>query len=308
MKTFYSHGKLLLTGEYLVLDGAMALAIPTKKGQYLKVLEEKKGSLLSWTSKTEKGEIWFSAKFSMATLEPLENIKTTEPKKIAQTLSKILKAARQLNINFLEKSKGIAVTTILEFPRNWGLGSSSTLIYNIAQWAKVNAFELLKQSFGGSGYDIAAASSQTPVLYQRTASQPKVQPVSFHPKFSGHLYFIHLNQKMDSKEAIKHYRTLSKTELASHIAKINKFTENILITENIANFEKILNDHELLLSKILKIPTVKSDLFPGYPYSVKSLGGWGGDFVMVTIRDKSDLDYFRQKGYQTIIPYRQMVL
>jgi len=33
MASFYSNGKLLITGEYLVLDGAKALALPTKYGQ-----------------------------------------------------------------------------------------------------------------------------------------------------------------------------------------------------------------------------------------------------------------------------------
>ena len=33
--TYYSNGKLLITGEYVVLDGATALAIPTKYGQSL---------------------------------------------------------------------------------------------------------------------------------------------------------------------------------------------------------------------------------------------------------------------------------
>ncbi len=37
MQNFYSRGKLLLTGEYVVLDGALALALPTKFGQSLKV-------------------------------------------------------------------------------------------------------------------------------------------------------------------------------------------------------------------------------------------------------------------------------
>ena len=37
MDAFYSHGKLLLTGEYLVLDGALALAVPCKLGQSLTV-------------------------------------------------------------------------------------------------------------------------------------------------------------------------------------------------------------------------------------------------------------------------------
>ena len=34
-QTFYSNGKLLITGEYLVLDGAKAFALPTKFGQNL---------------------------------------------------------------------------------------------------------------------------------------------------------------------------------------------------------------------------------------------------------------------------------
>jgi mevalonate kinase len=34
-ETFYSNGKLLITGEYLVLDGATAFALPTKIGQNL---------------------------------------------------------------------------------------------------------------------------------------------------------------------------------------------------------------------------------------------------------------------------------
>jgi hypothetical protein len=36
-KTFYSNGKLLITGEYLILDGAKGLALPTKMGQNLSV-------------------------------------------------------------------------------------------------------------------------------------------------------------------------------------------------------------------------------------------------------------------------------
>ena len=57
-KTFYSHGKLLISGEYVVLDGALSLAIPTTYGQSLIVepLDEPK---LIWKSFDEKGTIWF---------------------------------------------------------------------------------------------------------------------------------------------------------------------------------------------------------------------------------------------------------
>ena len=34
---FYSNGKLLMTGEYFVLNGALSLALPTVYGQYLEI-------------------------------------------------------------------------------------------------------------------------------------------------------------------------------------------------------------------------------------------------------------------------------
>ena len=46
-QTFYSNGKLLITGEYLVLDGAKAFALPTKFGQKL-TIEETEGHC--WTA------------------------------------------------------------------------------------------------------------------------------------------------------------------------------------------------------------------------------------------------------------------
>jgi len=47
-----------LTGEYLVLDGAQALALPTKHGQGL-IIEERKEKGLKWESYDEYGKCWF---------------------------------------------------------------------------------------------------------------------------------------------------------------------------------------------------------------------------------------------------------
>ena len=62
-KTFYSNGKLLITGEYLVLNGAKALALPTKFGQSLEVssIEEKK---IIWTSLDFDKSIWFETELT----------------------------------------------------------------------------------------------------------------------------------------------------------------------------------------------------------------------------------------------------
>ncbi len=58
--TYYGHGKLLLTGEYAVLDGADALAIPTKLGQSM-TIKKTRGSDLIWESLQPDGEPWFNA-------------------------------------------------------------------------------------------------------------------------------------------------------------------------------------------------------------------------------------------------------
>ena len=39
MEQYYGHGKLLIAGEYYLLDGARGLALPTKLGQRMEVNE-----------------------------------------------------------------------------------------------------------------------------------------------------------------------------------------------------------------------------------------------------------------------------
>ena len=68
-----------------------------------------------------------------------------------------------------------------------------------------------------------------------------------------------------------------------------------------------MNEHEHLLSNVLEQETIKEKLFPMYPNSIKSLGAWGGDFAMVT-GTSSDINYFILKGYDTIVPWKEMVL
>ena len=66
------------------------------------------------------------------------------------------------------------MNTHLEFPRDWGLGSSSTLINNVAQWAQVDPFELHFKVSNGSGYDIACAKRRYPIVY---STQNQIQTI-----------------------------------------------------------------------------------------------------------------------------------
>ncbi|MGJ8760642.1 MAG: GYDIA family GHMP kinase [Polaribacter sp.] len=306
---FYSNGKLLLTGEYLVLDGAKSLAIPTKFGQNLSVEKIKEPQII-WGSFTHTGECWFEAVFDLKKLRLINctfnSDKEGSGEVIAETLLDILKEAKNLNPDFLASENGFVVKTKLTFPRNWGLGTSSTLINSVASWAKVDAFKLLWNSFKGSGYDIACAQNDTPVFYQIENKEPVVEQVTFNPSFKENLFFVHLNQKQDSKEGIAKFRE-SNINFDKEIKRISEISEEFLTTKSLEKFEELIVEHEQIISSIIKLKTVKEKLFPDYFGSVKSLGAWGGDFVLVT-GDASTPSYFKNKGFETILTYSQMVL
>ncbi|WP_036380202.1 GYDIA family GHMP kinase [Muricauda sp. MAR_2010_75] len=300
-KKFYSNGKLLLSGEYAILDGALGLAIPTKHGQSLKVSDLDSGTI-QWTSFDEKREMWFQAEFDLESLE----IKTASDENVGQTLVQLFSEARLQNPDFLSKSSGVAIETHLGFPRSWGLGTSSTLINNMANWAQVDAYQLLWNAFGGSGYDIACAQHNSPITYQLQDDSPKVTEVVFDPPFKESLYFVHLNQKQNSKEAIAAYRKqeFDKKDL---IRDISSLTEKMVNAATLQEFQSLMEQHEVIMSNVLQIPTVKSELFLDYSGAIKSLGAWGGDFVLAAGNEDS-LYYFNNKGYNTVIPFSKMVL
>ena len=57
----YSNGKLLISGEYVILDGALSLAAPTLLGQHLEILKDD-SKYIKWTSKNSNGKVWFQCK------------------------------------------------------------------------------------------------------------------------------------------------------------------------------------------------------------------------------------------------------
>ena len=306
-KNYFSNGKLLLTAEYLVLDGAKALALPAKYGQDLVVKVTDSDNVIIWKSYNVNEECWFKAEFNLQDLTVVSYEATYgNPQKVAETLREILQTAKTLNSDFLSNESGLEVSTYLTFPNEWGLGTSSTLINSIASWANINAFELLEKSFGGSGYDIACAQNNTPITYKRNGVSPEVGKVTFNPSFKDQLFFVYLNQKQDSKEGIKMYRGLT-VDKTKAIAQVNKITQSIITSNSLVEFESLIEQHEDLLANLLGIEKVKDKLFSDYKGQVKSLGAWGGDFVLVTGEEKEVKSYFLDKGYKTIIPYEKMI-
>ncbi|MBP7821352.1 MAG: hypothetical protein KA010_00420 [Saprospiraceae bacterium] len=306
----YAHGKLLLTGEYYVLNGALSLALPTKLGQSLNVFTHDDGGIIHWISKDNNQQVWFSAAFDCRSLDPI----SYTDEKVAKQLSDIFKAIKLLksyaNLNF----KGLQFETHLEFPLQWGLGSSSTLIALLASFYSCNPYQLLDLTMRGSGYDIACAFAKKPILYQRIADQvdqPIVKPINFSPSFQDQLLLVYLEQKQNSRQSIAQFKKLSDEVLIKkNVALISNITEEMLLCDDMKVFEKLISVHENIISTSLNIERCKNKLFPDYRGEVKSLGGWGGDFVLATCPDgvEEAALYFEKKGFRTTIKYDDIIL
>ena len=294
----YSNGKVLLTGEYVILDGALSLAAPTKFGQHLKY-QENLSNLINWKSINFDGNIWFECLITSDTLK----VKSTSSKKISNKLVEIINFIREYNPSF--KKCGSDISTNLTFEKNLGLGSSSTLISNLSKISGVNPYTINNKIFKGSGYDIACAESISPILYKLDKDQKIINEVSFKPSFNEHIYFVYLNKKQNSISEIKKYNKNKASN--SIINEISDITSEILVCNSIDRFNELIEAHELIISKLISKQTVKDVLFKDFDGYIKSLGAWGGDMIMVT----SQIDpskYFIEKGYSTIFKFKELLV
>lgn len=293
-------GKLLLSGEYFVLQGAKAFALPTKKGQSIEVKPYQK-SFIKWTSTLHTSEVWFSCILNIDNnFKP--DLQSQEADMLSRIFQEALKLNPQLNFNY-----GFEVRTQLEFDKSWGLGSSSTLIVLIANWLDIDAYSLLQNTFGGSGYDIAVGLESRSILYTLKHA-PSIEPIDFNPSFSDSLYFFYLNKKQNSREAIEHFR--KQTIENSTIDRVSEISRLLSVCGTLDEFSFLLKEHEDIVSKNLHLPKV-SELMPSIPSSIqlKSLGAWGGDFVLAatSIHKNELLEILNKQGINTLISFNEMI-
>jgi mevalonate kinase len=294
---FYSPGKLLISGEYAVLHGAKALALPTKLGQSLSVESSDKD--VQWVAIDRNNHVWFNSDFSSESLDILE----TSSMKEAQTLRKLLSFCFEMNPSL---NLGLKFTTRLEFDRSWGLGSSSTLISNLAKWGGVDPYELMKCHFEGSGFDVAVSMQNHSLLYWlKEGDQPVYQKTKWLPNFKDNLLFIYLGEKQDSQKEVANNKELNPSKELVH--RISQLSEEILSCDSLDAFNRCIIEHEELISNYLGRKTIKEARFSDYSGNIKSLGAWGGDFVLAT-GSSEQLEFFRKKGFDVIFSFDEMIL
>jgi len=304
IETYYGKGKLMVTGEYFVLRGATAFALPVRVGQQLEV-KKGRGSDIKWNALDPDGNTWFKG---VCSLFDMKFEKSTD-EQVAEKLSAILNEACRLNSDFLSQWYGFKVTTKLEFNREWGLGSSSSLVYCIAQWADVEPYELYDRTFGGSGYDIACARADSPLLYTRNEENIKISYLDFNPGFVNNLHFVYLGQKKNSREAIDHFEKKSKGIKQTQIDEVSELSRACAASTTLEEFSSNLVETENLVSSLLGLTRVQDELFSDFEGVVKSLGAWGGDFALVAspLPPGNVASYFQARGLDVIIPFEELV-
>jgi len=305
IRTFRSNAKLMITGEYLVLRGALALAVPLKYGQNLKVSTHPGNPSLAWKTYI-KGQHWFDAVFSLDEFI----IGNANDFPTAQKLREILLASRSLQPDFLSGNVRCEAVSELDFDINWGFGSSSSLIVNVARWAEIDPFELFSKVSQGSGYDIAAAMSDKPVLYRFAEEKREITKIDFSPPFHEQLYVAYLGKKRNSALAVERFNQQSGSDYRSQIANLDSITLAMLTCTELREFRKLMRDHEKIISGVLGIPALSEKLLSDFNGDMKSLGAWGGDFILLATDMPREyvLTWLRKKEMNTWFSYEDVAM
>jgi hypothetical protein len=81
-------------------------------------------------------------------------------------------------------------------------------------------------------------------------------------------------------------------------------------SKTLKDFNKCLVEHENLVAKTLELERAKDLYFKDFWGEIKSLGAWGGDFILAT-SERSEADtraYFLEKGFPVFLKYEELVL
>ncbi|RQP07893.1 MAG: 30S ribosomal protein S6 [Chryseobacterium sp.] len=295
----FSPGKLLLSGEYAVLDGALALAVPTRAGQTLIHRKVDDGNCRIYWETRRENQDWLRCEIDYREWR----IISTDLQPAANFILSVLRHLSGLVPAFFSSQADYYLQAHVEFQADYGLGSSSTLMANLAKWTGADPYGLNELCLGGSGYDVAVAMEQSALLY-RNGRQREIQPLDFRPPFMDELLLLHLNRKQDSRDGITHYRSMQKS--GTLIGEISDITAALVSCDDSEKFSALMLRHEDILSSFLKMPTVKEKYFADAPVFFKSLGAWGGDFVL-TQKFRDWKNYFQERGFASVFGYDDIV-
>ncbi|MFN2395090.1 MAG: hypothetical protein ABR597_05320 [Bacteroidales bacterium] len=299
MQSFFSHGKLLLMGEYAVLYGADAICLPLKTGQLLEVKNYLPGRI-AWKWTWQK-QVLADFVLDAESLEVLE-ANVGNP----QWTSDLILYIRQQKPDFL-KNTGGSLHFINYFPPEWGLGTSSATISSLCRFAGVDPYKVNEQLMGGSGADIATTTAENWMLYRRNHAGPVSWSIPFDFPFLKNTWFVYSGKKQATAIHLK--KVAGKNSYKRELwLDVNPLIYRFLAASTLPEAFKIIEEHEILVGARIQQQPIGQQ-FKGFPGKIKSLGAWGGDFFMALSQQPADFveGYFREKGYQHVYLWEDFV-
>ncbi len=293
-------GKVMLCGEYFVLWGATALAFPCRHRQFLSVFHQPEKQTHNWITRVGDETI-FSCEIDKSSLE-VQNIRGSFDS--AKYIESLIKAVHHINPEAFAHS--FRFETLLTFRPEWGLGSSSSLIVNMARFADVDPFFLHRMISRGSGYDVACALFEKPLLF-KNPEKPEISFPEIHYNFTESLYFLPLNIKQDSQKAVKDI--LSKQISPQALAKASQLAVDLSQATDFISFTKLLNEYVHLVEDQLGLSNPAKEFFSDFQGTIKPLGAWGGDLMLVASQENKSYihGYFGAKGFKTVIEWHTII-
>ena len=113
-----------------------------------------------------------------------------------------------------------------------------------------------------------------------------------------------MGKKQNTYNEILNFNKLKVKEKS--ILKVSSITEKILNCDSFENFKSLLKEHEGILSQLLKRKTAKDLYFKDYSGEIKSLGAWGGDFILAA-GDQNSKTYFNNLGYNIVFTFDELI-
>lgn len=283
VKSYYSPGKILLCGEYGVLHGLEALALPVKKGQWMDIwavanTELTKVLEVVWQSKDVNNNTWLEVAFQV----DIEQL-TFRGGEVPQLLKHLWIHAIQENSQFFKTYKTVRIETRLEFDQKSGLGSSSTWINNFCDWCRIDTHTAQLKVLNGSGYDVAIANVQKPLVFWLNNNVPNWSPWQLNIEISKLWTVVFLGAKVNSRNSVSSTETYKLVENSISKTMLDHVLDQIKTAETTGQMEMSLEIWQKLLSQLLGLPT-PYDFFKVEPVKFglcKWLGAWGGDMILV---------------------------
>lgn len=274
----------MLAGEYAVMCGVEALALPVRAGQWQHVWEmpAKGVSKLVWQSKDADGSVWFECRVDTDIMHVSETTSETYSDTLLRLLFCIKEQKPEL---FLHKN--IRIETECEFNRSFGLGSSSTLVCNLAKWSGVNAHLLQERAFGGSGYDVAVGNLGRPLVYWLENNESNWSSWQLHPDFTDDWYLAFPGEKQNSRDSLAGVKA-QLDKMSNDVAllqQMNACIQAIKSPRSLPMLEAMLEMWQALLSQRLDLPRPYETLglSPVKGGLCKYLGAWGGDVLLINL-------------------------